>query len=961
MSSGCLEGRLSVIALCHLSCLSFSLSLKFKRVKQPKKTQKTTMTMRMTTMRSMGIKEEDSTKEDGIDKLVELLNLPSSHNDAHQLRQLSIQAHHQISLLSNDTTTTTTLDGLSDQEILDQLVQKTGIAESQFQAIDNQLSESTKEVQKMMGKAQEEIAKLKPMSERIHEEFMKYEDEYIDHYESLKPLPTSHENAPQRAQEARRQPKNSSVLIESMSEQIEWLKELGRLKLWFSVLLDFRDHTDQLVQQATQTDPLSSADSSSSSSIREIEVLADRLFELIQSYQDFSRLTPPNHFSQFNLYQYIYQIIRQSLNSLIEIISGHVAQTLENEIEWPQPSRAPLDFKSPSTKRILDSFKTAVNFQNKLHSRPDLVSLVERRPDPVDQSSVIWLPLLEGSILLKAILRPIILRFRFHFDGQRATNRLDKPEWYFNHVLDRLAEHEKFIKSDIQKLFELSGQGSTKVFNGFTVQLVKIVEKKLKRSIPGILEMKPILAHTIEKAIGFDQMIRQMHYLESDSSKTGVPSTTQWLGTVDGILSNQHWFNIWFEAEKRFVDDMCLEIISSKETWEINDEDQRPISMNLPATNSALRIQDLVEQIKSKYEGLPRLSYQAEFLVKIQVVVLEAYSQRISGVLDGFERNRLMNVVGGDSGRAKMNLGLKGLERLAKVYVSCNWILSCFRSWNDDLFYAELYEKLKQEKTPPTPEVERFLRSVEAVGALDPTLFSPSVVRFEELAKRTEAAIVRQVVQEIMTELKPYFAKRWDIEDEEGAEGSAGEVDELSREIVPAISLWKSRMNYLRQTVEPTVKLARLVKPIAKEIEAKLLLKIIFEPFSIRAITRRGGLQFHFDLVFGWLNFSTSGTTTHFGSGSLDHQRHSSLRLEKHFARVLDACTLLTHPLRPSSSEGPSSSSQLSFEELVRLCFDELLDESQLKSLLKERLQISSLTRSECQVVLKRRPECWKT
>jgi hypothetical protein len=29
--------------------------------------------------------------------------------------------------------------------------------------------------------------------------------------------------------------------------------------------------------------------------------------------------------------------------------------------------------------------------------------------------------------------------------------------------------------------------------------------------------------------------------------------------------------------------------------------------------------------------------------------------------------------------------------------------------------------------------------------------------------------------------------------------------------------------------------------------------------------------------------------------------------------------------------------------------------------LLKERLQVSALTRSECQVVLKRRPECWKT
>jgi hypothetical protein len=161
-------------------------------------------------------------------------------------------------------------------------------------------------------------------------------------------------------------------------------------------------------------------------------------------------------------------------------------------------------------------------------------------------------------------------------------------------------------------------------------------------------------------------------------------------------------------------------------------------------------------------------------------------------------------------------------------------------------------------------------------------------------------------------------------------------------------------MNYLRQTVQPTVKLTRLVKPIAKEIEAKLLLKIIFEPFSIRAITRRGGQQFHFDLLFGWLNFSTSSSAANFASDSSD--LHSSLRLEKHFARVLDACKLLTHPLSPD----PSSSSW-SFEALVRVCFDDLLDEPQFKSLLKERLQVSALTRSECQVVLKRRPECWKT
>ncbi|WAQ85308.1 hypothetical protein PtA15_5A883 [Puccinia triticina] len=863
-----------------------------------------------------------------IDELVDLLKLPAAQDD-HQLRQLASQAHQQIhsTLLSNENTTS-----LSDQEILDRLTLKEELAQKEFQAADSQ---------RMIGEARQEIQTLKPQSEQIHEEYMRHEDEYIDHHESLKPGRTP------SAPTSQKRPQKPG-LVEALAGQIGWLKELGRLKLWFGVLLDFRDRTAELVHQATHPDGRAAGPAPA----RETEALADQIFELIQSYQDFRRLAPPNNnVSRFTLYDYIHQIIRHALSGLIEAIAGHLAQTLEDEIAWPQPSRAPLEFKAPSTTRILASFKTAVNFQNKLNSRPDLVSLAEQQPERADQDGVVWLPLAEGSILLKAILRPIILRFRFHFDSSRPTNRLDKPEWYFNHVLDRLAEHEKFIKSDIQKLFEMSGQGSTKVFHGFTVQLIKIVEKKLKRRIPRMLEMKPILAHTIESAIAFDQTIKQMGYLSSEPSTTGY--SAQWLGTADAILSNPHWFSVWFEAEKRFVDDMCLEIISSNDTWEINEEDQRPMSMGLPGTNSSLGMQDLVEQIKSKYELLPRLSYQTAFLVKIQMVVLEAYSQRIGGVLDGFERSRLISVVGGDSGRAKMNVGMKGLERLVKVYISCNWLLACFRTWNDDLFYAELYDKLGREESP-SPELDKLLRSVEAAAGLDRTLFSLAVARFEELAKRAEAAIVRQVVQEISAELKPYFAKRWDLEsgpETEGSGGGAAEVDELSPEIVPAIGLWKARMNYLRGTVGPRVKLNRLVKPIAQEIEAKLLLKMVFEPFSIRAISHRGGLQIQFDLLFGWLNTTT---TT-----SLSADRSTQpLRLERHFSKVLDACKLLTCP---SASSPSSVSAPLMFEELVRICFDEASPERECKRLLKERVQVSCLSRSECQLVLKRRPECWKT
>ncbi|PLW45744.1 hypothetical protein PCANC_08061 [Puccinia coronata f. sp. avenae] len=900
------------------------------------------------------------------DALLQLLNQPKHTHTQHSAREAHQRIHNRLA--------TKDWDSLTDQEILQRLREQAEIAQTQFEGIDSQLSESTRKVQQLASQAHDELHTLKPMCEGVHEEFIKYEDDYIDYYESLMTTRLSADKNPGTA--LGDGGSKSSRLVDAMAEQLGWLQELRKLKLWFTVLLGFRERTHALLQSANQPAPHASA------ATHELDALADQLFELVQSYQEFRALAyaPSGHRTHLHLYEYIHQILRQSLHALIDVVSAHVAQVLEDEIEWPQPSRAPLDLQSPSTARILSSFKTAVHFQNKLSSQPQLVSLAEKRPDEGEEHGVVWLPLAEGSVLLKAILQPIVLRFRFHFDGQRPTNRLDKPEWYFNHVLDRLLEHQKFIQSDMQKLFDLSGQGYIQVFHGFTVHLIKLVEKKLKRSVPGILDMKPILAHTIEKAVAFDHAIYQMNYL---SPPAAAGRSAQWLGTADGILSNPHWFTTWFEAEKRFVNDMCLEIISSKDTWELHWEDERASRMQVPGTNSAVQMQEVVEQIKSKYEGLPRLSYQVEFLIKMQLEVLEQYSQRIAGVLDGFERSRLIHVVAVDLARAKVNAGIKGLERLVKVYMSANCILVALKSWDDDLFYAELYDKLKREKLAHNADVEALLKSIEETGGMDGTLFSPLVARFEELSRRAEAGIVRQVVQEVTTELKPYFAKRWDLADEETSEGEGGggsgrEIDELSTEIVAAMSVWKSRMGYLAGTVGPVVKLHKLGKQIGKEVERKLLEQMVFHPFSIRAVTLRGALQFEFDVVFGWLNVlptttttTTTTTTPSYVEGMDDYlARPGSWRLAKYFSKLMDCCKLLAYPhssVIPSSSSSNAASPLPPFDHLVKLTFGDSVDGNQdddgrWTSFAKERLGFSSsLSRAECQLVLKRRPECWRS
>lgn len=65
----------------------------------------------------------------------------------------------------------------------------------------------------------------------------------------------------------------------------------------------------------------------------------------------------------------------------------------------------------------------------------------------------------EGLYPLQTLLEPITLRFRYHFDGKRQTNRLDKPEWYLTHVLNLMHEHRPFVSEILQGLLQKGGYG----------------------------------------------------------------------------------------------------------------------------------------------------------------------------------------------------------------------------------------------------------------------------------------------------------------------------------------------------------------------------------------------------------------------------------------------------------------------------------------------------------------------
>ncbi|KAI8444694.1 TIP-1 family-domain-containing protein [Phakopsora pachyrhizi] len=911
-----------------------------------------------------------------------------------------------------------TLEDLSDRDLAKLLSQNQSDLQSNFETLDHKFLESKSSLKELIEVSKVLLKSKSKRNETLLSDFIRFEDEHSDHFE---PTTTTAATTTTSGMTSKITGHDDLGLIDSIDGQIRYLRRLKTLQSWFETLHQNNDRSNRILndlqdflsidQNYKRNDEEKGELRRTSSSCYLVElkdldrIVLSRLFELIRVYQ-LQRVSLLEGLDlqvfkdgQIYLFELIYQMICRTLKSSIEIISEYVGLVLEEEIQWPLPNSEGLDLNSSSTSRILKTFKTVVEFQKKLEGRADMIRFIsstssDRKDveddlkDRGDKGSVISLKLIERSIIIKALVRPINLRFRFHFDSQRSTNRLDKPEWYFDYIIERLDEHYHFINNDLQKLLNLSGQSNINSIKVFTIELIRLVESKLKGTVPQILELKPILSHTIERSIEFDQTILSKQILNSNNKNNNHSNRLEradeddyyssWLGTVEVILGNQEWFDVWFEGEKHFFYEACSEIISSSDTWEVNEDDPRPNKYDQMTTNSALRIQDLVEQIKTKYDRLPRLSYRIRFLAEIQFEILELYLSRINGVIEGFERRKnLGGIYKIDSDRSRLlNSGSVGLERLLKIHCSCSWILRVFKIWNDDLFYVELYEDLKSTRID-----NRKSSKVDVNESLKSRIFETLNFkeRFEGFSLKAEQLIVVQVAQEVLTDLKPYLSMRWDIvptgADTEKETQSYSFGTSITPALVTTISIWRSSIVLLRNYLKSTLNFKKVLKRICSEIQTEYLNNLILSTYTINttsisssgasnslknlicSITQAGAEQLKYDFENTFLAF--------------DGTRSSETRIieesvTRNFQKTIDCLRLLS--LKSSSStvseedmlrggEGVGDP-LICFEKVVKIFFDN--DEKRM-GLIRETIGISeTLGNEEVRRVLKRRPECWK-
>ncbi|WRT67124.1 uncharacterized protein IL334_004090 [Kwoniella shivajii] len=558
----------------------------------------------------------------------------------------------------------------------------------------------------------------------------------------------------------------------------------------------------------------------------------------------------------------------------------------------------------------------------------------------------------KGLYPIQAMIHPIELRFKYHFQGKKGTNRVDKPEWAFANILDQIYEHQNFLSSYIQPLTSKSGYENIDIRSEFTLLLIPVLLSLLKSRIPHLIDHPALLAHTIYQTVIFDEAVNEGGFELDSTSIYEDRECPQWEGLSGVILREGDWLQKWLQGEKKFADNQLNDIISSPDAWIISDElpeGEEEQSGGLKPTTSARQVKALIEQITDRYIPLPDLTYKLPFLLSIQLPILQAYQTRISGSLDAFETLSsafVRHVPGALAGntrsgvhidQAKLTSGKNGLERLIKAWLSGKWVEEGMRKWGDDLFFVEMTSDLASSQTLKfkyayDPLLPPLIRSISSTKP-DPSvsIFDVLIDRYDTLASRAEDMIVRLITVETETDLKHHLTRKWD-------RPPSTETTEASSYLVAALTTYTSHLTTISDTLPPIV-ISRIYRKVVDHLSNHILQRGVYAGWS--KFTEHGGLDLKSE-VREWKEISFSILSSFSNLDTL-------IAVDFPWKKLEDISNILALP------SGTGDGKDITFSQAMASAWG---GDSGFTSFC-ERLNVN-LSKEELQAVLRRRVECWR-
>lgn len=398
---------------------------------------------------------------------------------------------------------------------------------------------------------------------------------------------------------------------------------------------------------------------------------------------------------------YHVELIARDLRANILAAFAADLEKVLKTIRWPSP-------KAVVPSELQDEWETA------------LVKLLE-----------LQMPELEGAadargpaILFpfEVLARPLEMRFRYHFEGDKPTNRIDRPEYFLSHIITLLNDYNGFMADFVQPVLLKQFRGTDLALNpvyidataAFITALLPMLRAKIGALLPKVAGQPQLLSHLMHEVMSFDTTIREEWKYDGGYGLDG------WKGLSWEFLVQGDWFGRWLQVEKDCAKihgrmRLSSKLTSKQSRWHDTKASSTPPTSVISTTKASIRkpqnpprarfasmtywkqsqvpsailvLTLALTRVVDRYRPLTSFSQKLRFVIDIQIAIFDKLHERLKSNLDAYRmaRTTLGRAVGGVSKEEQdKSVGIDGLERLCKTYGSADYIERAMRDWSDDV------------------------------------------------------------------------------------------------------------------------------------------------------------------------------------------------------------------------------------------------------------------------------------
>lgn len=152
----------------------------------------------------------------------------------------------------------------------------------------------------------------------------------------------------------------------------------------------------------------------------------------------------------------------------------------------------------------------------------------------------------------QVLVRPLEMRFRYHFEGDKPTNRMDRPEYFLAHITSLLDDYSGFVADFVQPVLLRHFRGTHLALNpvyidatsAFITSLLPMLRTKIGSLLPAVAGQPQLLSHLMHEVMAFDTTMRE------DWGYDGGQGLEGWKGLAWDLLVQGDWFGRWLQVEK---------------------------------------------------------------------------------------------------------------------------------------------------------------------------------------------------------------------------------------------------------------------------------------------------------------------------------------------------------------------------------------------------------------------------